>query len=170
MQFRNMFAWLTRLFRGPERCLFHYWDGQRRRAADPAAAWRKLWTHDVNFANTITVARDPIKADGLPFYSREQVYEAENDLWQLIRDVFDVKAWSEDSPGLTINETDELLARFMDFIAELKKKVKPSPMPSVPLESTEPPPSSDTVNSPLGADADYCSTPNASNADAPTGP
>lgn len=157
------------LWPATDRLLFHYWDGEKRRAVDPLTAWRALWTHDADFASTVLVARNPQKSDGSPFYAIEDVYEAEDKLWNIIRDVFQVREWKESQPGLTIDETDKLLASFMAFMDEVKKKRSPSPMPSAPLESMEPPFSSVIGDFPDGAASDCSSTPSASTDAVPTG-
>lgn len=169
-----MFGWLASLFasfRAPDRCLFRYWDGVKQRAIDPVATYRLIWTSDLcDLLPDCARARNPLKADGAPFYPISEVYEAEDRLRAMTRKVFGVKEWTESTPGLTVDETDELLNSFLVFCADLKKKRSPSPTASAPTESKELESSSDTVGSPDGADPDYCCSPTASTAAAPTGP
>ena len=105
----------------------------------------------------------------------EEIYEAENRLREMTRKVFGVKEWTEPQPGLTVDETDQLLSRFMQFCADLKKKRNSSRTQSPPTASTAPPFSLDTTatavpGSPAGVDPDYCCSRNESSADVPTGP
>jgi hypothetical protein len=82
------------------------------------------------------------------------VYAAEDRLRQMTRKIFGVQEWTENQPGLTVDETDELLNRFMEFCADIKKKRNPSPIVSVPSESKVPAPSLDIESSPAGPPPD----------------
>lgn len=127
-----MLTWLRRLFRRPDdREIFAYWDGAKQRRIDPLVAWRKLWGDpDINLGDEYKVALNPISEDGKQFYPDGMVAESEDRLLTLIRKTFDVQPWSESTPGLTIDETLDLLAAFLQFRAALKKKRNPLPMPS----------------------------------------
>lgn len=165
-----MLDWLLSWFRRDERCLFRYWDGSRRRAIDPVAAYRLLWTSpDCDLVTDAATARNPLKEDGEPLYPIGMVYEAENRLRSMTRTIFGVKEWTETTPGLTVDETDELLNSFMAFCGELKKKRNTSPIASAPTESRGPPDCTDTGDCPDGVDPAYCSSANASSAAAPFG-
>lgn len=169
-----MLAWLLDLFpflRRNERCLFRYWDGVKNRSIDPVATYRKLWTSDdCRLMEDAATARNPLKEDGAALYPITDVYEAEDRLRTMTRQIFGVKEWQEGQPGLTVDETDELLNRFMEFCADLKKKRNPSPIVSAPSTSPEPAPSMDTDDCPVGPPPDCSSSPIASTAAAPTGP
>lgn len=154
----------------PKRELFRYWDGAKQRSIDPVATWRKIWANDkcdLSLAAATTV--NPVQADGTRFYPIEAVYAAEDQIRDLTRDIFGVKAWDESTPGLTVDETDELLNRFLAYCGDLKKKRKASPTPSAPLDSTEQEPSTGTGDFPAGASPASPSTPIGSTAAAPTG-
>lgn len=174
-----MLGWirsLGSLFRSDDRCLFRYFDGIKQRSIDPVAAYRLLWiTEDCDLLADSTTARNPSLPDGKPFYPIAEVYAAEDRLRSMTRKIFGVQAWSEASPGLTVDETDALLNNFMLFCADLKKKRNPSPTSSPPTVSTEPPSSLDTIATgapgcQAGVDPDYCSLMSESNVAAPTGP
>lgn len=174
-----MLGWLRSLvsrFRSDDRCLFRYFDGVKQRAIDPVAAYRLLWiTEGCDLLADSTTARNPLLPDGKPFYPITEVYAAEDRLRAMTRKIFGVQAWSEGTPGLTVDETDFLLNSFMAFCADLKKKRNPLPTSSPPTVSTEPPPCSDTTATvvpgfPAGVDPDYCCSMSESNVAAPTGP
>jgi hypothetical protein len=167
-----MLGWLRNLFsRGDDRLLFRYWDGVKQRAIDPVGAYRRVWNDDqCNLLSDATTARNPPGPEGTAFYPFSEVIAAEDRLRELTRRVFDVKEWTESQPGLTLDETDLLLNNFLSFCADLKKKRSTSPTALPPTTSTEPCKSTDTQAFPAGSDQDYCSTANASNVAAPTGP
>ena len=176
-----MFAWLVailnRLVGRDERLLFRYWDGVRRRSIDPVLAHRLIWNdQDCELLKDAAIARNPRKHDGSDFYPRSEVHAAEDRIRTLTRNVFGLSAWSEKTPGLTLDETDSLLHEFIAFCDDFKKKRNASRTPSAPTDSTEPPSSSGTAGSldsqsfPAGVDADYCSSATESTAAAPTGP
>lgn len=134
--------WLRRLFaRRPTastRGLFAYWDGEKERHIDPLVAWRAIWSHSAcDFANDAKTALDPKGPDGQPLLPRAAVLDAEDKITGMTRDVFGVREWTEAAPGLTLDETNTLLARFLAFISELKKKRNSSQTPSPPTDSTE---------------------------------
>lgn len=167
-----MFGWLRNLlFRRDERELFRYWDGQKQRSIDPVASYRAIWSDpECNLLTDATTARNPIKPDGAAFYPISEVYAAEDRLREMTRRIFGVKEWSEDQPGLTVDETDALLNSFLAYCADLKKKRNPLPTALPPTTSTEPCSFTDAAGFPAGCNPDYCSTPSASSAAVPTGP
>lgn len=164
--------WLAGLFsRRNDRLLFGYWDGSQQRRIDPLVAWRGIHNHpDCNWVADMRMAANPLLKDGSSFYPVEEVRAAEDRLLALIRDVFGVREWQEDQPGLTIDETNELLGNFIQYVADLKKKRNPSPTPPAPSESTVPPDSVDSAVSPPSNWPDCSSTETASSAAAPGGP
>jgi len=171
-----MWEWFKGLFVRDERCLFRYFDGVKKRAIDPVATYRLLWTTgDCDLLADSTTARNPLLADGTPFYPIAEVYAAEDRLRAMTRKIFGVQEWAEGRPGLTVDETDALLNSFMAFCADLKKKRNPSRTPSPPTASTVPPSSSDTTATadpgfPVGVDPDYCCSRTESSVGVPTGP
>lgn len=175
-----MLGWINSLvarFRFGDRLLFRYWDGAKWRAIDPVAAHRAIWNDaDCELLKDAAAARNPLKADGTPFYLKSEVHDAEDRIRDLTRRVFGVKQWREDVRGLTLDETDELLHRFLAFCDDFKKKRNTLPTPSASTGSTAPPSSSGTADSsgnhafPAGVAADSCSTVSESNAVAPSGP
>lgn len=172
-----MWEWFKGLFIRDERCLFRYFDGVKQRAIDPVATHRLVWNDsDCNLLGDSATANDPKLADGSRFYPLSEVHAAEDRLRTMTRKVFGVKEWSESQSGLTVDETDQLLANFLRFCDDFKKKRNNSPTPSARTVSMAPPPSLDTADSsdshdcPDGAAADSCSIASESNAAAPTGP
>ena len=172
-----MFGWLVNLYRrwrDRDRNIFRYWDGARMRAIDPALAWRAIW-EGCDLLGDAKVAANPLVEDrsrqdyGQPFYPVAEVNAANDRLRDVTRGVFDVQAWSEDEPGLTLEETDELLGQFIRYCEDLKKKRKPLPTSSAPSDSTEPASWPDTDDCQPGAESDSSCTPTASTAGAPTG-
>jgi hypothetical protein len=164
-----MLGWLKRLFVPEDRLLFHYWDGQKARLIDPLVANRAIFTIG-DFAEDCKVASNPLKDDGQGFYKLDDVLAAEDSLRDRTRQVFGVKPWSESTPGLTLQETDDLLCRFLAFRDEVKKKLKHSPTSSAPSESREPAKSPDIVAFPDCAESVSPSTPSVSIDVAPFGP
>ena len=162
--------WSLLTGRRAEREIFAFWDGQRTRQVDPLVAWRALWAHPtIDLHGDIKVVANPKMADGTRPYTDAEVYEAEDRIRALIREVFGVKAFSEDVAGLTVVETDELLDQFWRYIAAIKKKRKPLPMTPPASVSMQPQPSTDTENSPMSSPSDSGSTANESSDGEPSG-
>jgi hypothetical protein len=166
-----MFGWLLSRFSSPaDRGLFRYWDGSKRRAIDPVAAYRQLFNDpDCDLLSDVATAHNPLNEDGSRFYSPQDVIAAEDRLRALTRKIFGVAMWTESQSGLTLDETDELLNGFVGFCEDLKKKRKPLPIASVPTTSTEPCDSSDSDDYPTSTESASCSWPNASSAGVPGG-
>lgn len=122
---RMILASLSRLVeRRRRRDIFQFWDGRRIRRIDPLVAWRVMWQHP-----TCNVSDDLNAADNGDF-------EAQARALAMTRDMFGVQAWSEDSPGLTVDETYSLLCDFLDYMGRKKKAPGSSPPPSPPSDST----------------------------------
>jgi hypothetical protein len=167
-----MLGWLKNLivrWRERDRLIFRYWDGAKWRAIDPFVAHRAIWATP-DWIQDAKVVVNPQRADGSYFYPAAMVLEAEDNLRNMTRQVFDVEAWTEEDPGLTLIETDKLLQDFMAFCEDLKKKLKTSPTSSAPSGSTEPVSSLDTGDCPDGAESDCASMPTELTAGAPSGP
>lgn len=169
-----MLGWLAAVFgwmRREDRCLFRYWDGKKWRAIDVLVAHRAIWNdQECQLLSDASIARNPTKTDGQPLYPMVMVHAAEDRLRDLTRRVFGLTAWSEENAGLTLDETDAVLTRFLERCDEVKKKHKTSPTRSARTESMEPPDSSDIPAFPPCSDAESPCSPTASTAAAPTGP
>lgn len=141
-----MFRWLRR----NKRDIFRYFDGVRNRSIDPLLAWQMMHTHPCcNYATDF-----PASDDG--------DFEAIARVQAMAREIFDIKAYSENTPGLTQNELNSLIASFLTFMARLKKKRDISRMrwersvlESSPDASTTPP------------ESESCSMPSESKSDEP---
>lgn len=165
-----MLGWLKSLigrWRGRE--IFRYWDGARWRAIDPMVAHRAIWATP-DWLQDAKVATNPISDTGEPFYPAAMVLEAEDRLRNMVRQVFDVEAWTEDTPGLTLLETDKLLTDFIAFCDDLKKKLKTSPTSSARSGSMEQGSSLAGDDGPDGLESGLNSMPIELTAAGPTGP
>jgi hypothetical protein len=110
------------------RCnIFRFHDGIRNRAIDPLVAWRAMWEHPTCNPNSDFEPAVGIAPDGSP-----SKYDpaAQDRVLDMAREMFALRAYSEDSPGLTIEETFNLLWSFMNYMNALKKKPAVSPTPS----------------------------------------
>lgn len=150
-----MLGWLKSLvarWRDSDRLIFRYWDGEKWRGIDPFAAYRAVMTtpNFLSWVKTVTTAQGE---GGASFYPPEMIFEAEDNLRNMTRQIFDVNGWTEEQPGLTLQETDLLLNRFISYCDDLKKKLKASPTSSAPSDSTEPVESLDGDGSPPGAES-----------------
>lgn len=169
----KLLAWLRSFFpRRADRELFVYFDGERQRGVDPLKAWRGIWAHkEIDLASDVKVSANLTMADGKAAYAESEVYAAEDRIRQLTREVFGVKEWTDSTPGLTVAETDRLLADFLDYMEGLKKKRKTLPMMS-PASASNPPPSltaSVPVESPTKSPSDCGCTGSESSAAEPSG-
>ena len=134
-----MFGWLFKRVSRKRREIFHYWDGVKQRSIDPSDAHFQLFCNsDVPLAarladamkepdgpepdvSSMTKQQRELYAEDVKTRWREKE-EARRECLDLIRQVFDVKAYSDDTPGLTLDETENLFAEFMVFVERLKKK------------------------------------------------
>lgn len=97
------------------------------RSADPLAAARAIDHHPTfNAAKHIALLQD-------------EDQEAMAITLGAVRDVFDVAEWSESTPGLTQEETIDLLDRFISYLDALKKNTSrlPTTSPSTELDSSD---------------------------------
>lgn len=127
-----MFGWLTNWF-GDGRNIFRYWDGKKQRAVDPAVAWRRMFEFpdcdiEKDFGPATCIGANGERVDFDP--------AAQQRVLLMTRDMFKVQEWDENVPGLTVDETFELLLRFLHYMNALKKKRGPLPTPSGPSDST----------------------------------
>jgi len=146
-----MWNWLKSLFRRHDsREIFSFWDGVRERRADPITLYRGLSSHkDYNLENDI-----PATVEGDPTAHALTV--------RVVREVFDVPGWSEDSPGLTERETVELLWQFDGYLESLKKSTN---LTLISRPAMEPPPSESSLTS---SESDSGSTSHEAKSDKPT--
>jgi len=170
----SFLAWLLSFFSrrpGSERAIFSYFDGEKQRGTDPLVAWRAIWAHPEIDLQTEVKRSTNIVIAGKPVYEPQEVYEAEDRIRQLTREVFGVKAWNENTPGLTVEETDRLLSDFFGYMDGLKKKRKTLPTTSQVSELKPPPNSMDTseADSPTTSPSDSGSTERESTAVGPSG-
>lgn len=113
-----------RFFPAPKqtRDVFTYWDGERRRSIDPMIAHRRLWTDaDCDLRADARLSSGQ-QDNAQPLPTPEDVFAAEDRILDLVRRTFGVKAYAEGSRGLTIGETFAILARFLEFTGELKRR------------------------------------------------
>lgn len=153
-----MWGW----WRQRQRAIYRYWDGQRTRAIDPLIAWRKMWEHPTCRPQDDFGPATGMNADGTatPF---EQ--EALDRVLSMAREMFDLRQFSETSPGLTIDETLSVLWTFIAFMNALKKKRAPLPTTSPPTESSS---SALPGESTMPHSSDSPSTENVSTSDVPS--
>src|SRR3990167_1585100 len=122
-----MFGW----YRQRARNIFHFWDGTKRRAIDPAVAWRKMWEDDDCNPQRDFGPACGIGSDGSPVTFEAAAQER---VLGMARRMFGIQAWSETPPGLTIDETFSLLWSFLGYMDQLKKKRAPLPPTSQPTD------------------------------------
>lgn len=109
--------------RNAARFIFEYWDGRKRRSADPVVVWRNL--HD---DPELVIPGDLEAADAGDIEASAKVVQA-------VRRAFDVTGWTEDEDGLTESECLQLLVDFHTFTESLKKNTDATPTSQPPLES-----------------------------------
>lgn len=161
-----MFNWIRRKIHERRRAIYHYWDGARRRKIDPLAAYRALLNHPQFDAPThltmVEVDASHAPSDQVDFLVKA-AGEAFDVTLQATRDVFDVREWTEDQPGLTQAETRDLLKGFMLYCVALKKNGSPSPTSGAAPSMPPRPPSASSPD--MSAKSDSPSTPSESNGD-----
>jgi hypothetical protein len=168
---RGWFAALCSLFLRDDERLFRYWDGARWRRIDPIKAHRGIWRDEkCDLLSDSPITLNPRNEDGSYFYPAADVIAAEDRIRDLVCRVFDVKEWTEQRPGLTCLELDELLNSFILYCDELKKKRSVSRTSSAPSTPPDVLPFSAGSDSPPPNAPDSSCTPSASTAGVPTGP
>lgn len=101
--------------RKPDRNIFSFWDGVRRRRVDPLLALRAFDRHPTfNFDEQAEL----VKAG--EFAATKLAVDA-------TREIFAIPAWSETEPGLTEAETILVLWQFITFNQLVKKNTNPAP-------------------------------------------
>lgn len=150
-----------RFFPSPKqtRDVFTYWDGERRRSIDPMLAHRGLWRDaDCDLRADARLSSGQLD-EGQPRPTPEEVMAAEDRILALVRRTFGVRAYAEGSPGLTVGETFALLARFLEFTAELRRRWRLRTLPAhtaptAPTENAEPAANDNATFAPV--DPDNC--------------
>jgi len=110
--------------RQSRRLIFKFWDGARERRADPMEVFRAIETdpkYRIGVTDILVDAGD---------------HESIDTSLAMIRRVFGVAQWTESSPGLTEQETLELMANFCLYIAALKKNTPTTPTSSSATEAS----------------------------------
>jgi len=127
------------------RNIFPYWDGSRRRWADPLVIQRDLDRHGKNWSQLFSVLGIPggeLFEKMPPEAQASAIAEANAavvELASLVRTVFGVEPLSDATGwphGMTDAECLNLLARYLSFLGELGEQARPSP--SSPSPSPEP--------------------------------
>jgi hypothetical protein len=106
-----------------DRRIFKFHDGQRKRSADPLAAWCCL--HD---DPAFVIDRDLRLVDAGDSAALKITTAA-------VRRAFNLKPWSETDGGMTEAECLALLATFMEYMNTLKKNSVGMQTSPLPLES-----------------------------------
>ncbi len=128
--------WLTRRIVHRRRQIFRYFDGRCWRMGDPFRLWRALESHETFNLDTMHEAID----DGI---------EPECSIGlAAIQEVFQIAPY-DGRNGLQDWELGDLLARFLEYISDVKKKPAPgltSPAATDPESSTDPMDRSETTS------------------------
>jgi hypothetical protein len=146
---RSLLGWLRR----PRRDIFPYYDGHRRRWADPIALNRELdkaggehWAAHLDVLS-ISSKVDELKLD--PNMQRAQARafdESTQDLVRIIRTAFALPAFdSHRGIGLTEAECIDLLAAYLNWMAQAESDARPLPSSS-PLTESYPANSTATID------------------------
>lgn len=144
---RSIRKLLSRRGDGPRRDIFVYHDGTRERRADPLLLWDR-----------IRLDPECDLAAVLPASGRGDA-EAMRQLEAFVARVFEVERYDpETDQGLPVLDLHQLLARYMRYMEDLKKKRDLRPISSPPLGSSSSDPSTTRPT------ADSCSMPEESSA------
>lgn len=111
------------------RAIFHYYDGVRQRQIDPYVALKGFF-RDID-------ENDLRGADEGDMESIEKVVGR-------AREVFGIDAF-EDGKGLTVSETFQVLARFLEYVETVKKNTNLPPISSQSTESSGSEVASETI-------------------------
>ncbi len=120
-----VFQWLLSLFGYNPRGLFQFHDGRRRRKVDPLDVTRRLFdAKDFDWDETPKLLQTGLAPIQL---------EAFGAIAKAVRAAFDLP--TVDRGGLTETECLELLARFRDYLGDVKKNGSLFPISPVSTES-----------------------------------
>ena len=146
-----MFQRIWSLFRRQPRNIFRYHDGTNQRSIDPLVAWDSLWTD----LDGLAIA--------LPEATRGN-QESQQIVEQIVARAFGLAIFDPaTNRGLTKIEVQQLLDRYLNWMADLKKKTAQLPMPWRPTGL-----GFSAKQSPTKPDADSCSTSSESNSGEPS--
>jgi len=132
------------------RLIFRYWDGLRGRWADPIALNRELdkaggehWAAHLDVLS-ISARIDELKLDGnMQRNQAKALDESTQDLVRIVRTAFALPAFESSSGlGLTEAECIDLLAGYLNWMAQAESDTRPSPSSSPP---TGPSPANSTA-------------------------
>lgn len=127
-----------------KRELFKYWDGSKTRYADPIKIDHGFLSHPTyrNDVHPQTIQAATLSPEDKEIQTLG--VEAWGIMVNAILEVFDVKEWKENQPGLTQNECMELFNQYGEYVATLKKNIESTPtlQPSTVVTS---PASSDEI-------------------------
>ena len=137
---RLLCAKLARIFlRRTARQLFEYWDGAKKRHADPMRVFRAI-KDDPEY-------REDVHPQGVDDGDPEAI----DVTLRCVRRVLGVGEWSEGKPGLTELETLQLFVQFHEYLDHLKKNISPSQTPPRPTEWTSQDSSEKTTSNTSGS-------------------
>lgn len=120
----RLLFWWRRRRQQKHRGIFHYWDGQRERAADPFEILRAI-ADDPEYSDD----REPKLMLVDDFTVSD---EAAQKTVRCVRRAFGVKSFNEG--GLLEAECLDLIDEFYGFLGALKKNTSPSPISSEPTQ------------------------------------
>ncbi len=123
--------WIIRWVFNRNRRIYRYWDGRRRRAADPMVVYQRLLSCD-----DFDIETTPQLAEAGDLEAAETTADA-------VRHAFDLPAFNG-WEGLTILECMDLLGVYLGYLLALKKNIRHSP---TTLSSTGSPADSASSNS-----------------------
>lgn len=102
--------------RGAARGIFRFYDGESTRCVDPLEVWSAIWMHpDKDFQHLV---QDIETID--PERQPKEYFEAQRDFVEFVREVFEVKPLQQG--GLTYQEIRDLVADYLEFMEDIKKK------------------------------------------------
>jgi hypothetical protein len=115
--FYRLWIWIAYFLGIDPRGIFVYFDGRRHRHADPMVMARAIWSIP---GFDPDVSRQLISSDvgATKLLGFEQIAVAVRDAWSIS---------SAEDGGLTDLECFQLLARFDDYLGDLKKSGSPGP-------------------------------------------
>ena len=116
------------------RDIFRFWDGEEDRGIAPLRAYRALLAHPDFDWEVHPGLIDQMDSEDA--HLRDMAIQASELTVQAVRDVFGVRPWTDQTPGLTESEMISLLIGFVDYLVGVKKNTSPSPTSPPPMEPT----------------------------------
>lgn len=154
--FRTVRGWLSWKSRSQDRDIFRFWDGKDNRGIDPLWAYRALLAHPDFDWEVHPGLIDQMDSDDRSL--RDLAVQASELTVQAVKDVFGVRSWTNEAPGLTESEMIGLLIGFVDYLVGVKKNTNHLPISPQHLEPT-PSGTSSEEPSPTRSSLDSGSTP-----------